>query len=54
MSRVEETKKTIDYMTNLAQTGIDTGMFPILADIAVSLAVIADKLTEDDNKEEKE
>ena len=51
MSRVEETKKIIDYTANLAQVRIDTGMIPILADIAMSLAVIADKLNgENDNE----
>jgi len=51
MSKLEETKKMIDYITNLAQAGINTGAIPILADIAVSLAIIADKLNGENNNE---
>lgn len=53
MSKLEETNLMIDYLTKLEESGIKVNNTVILADIAKSLAMIADKLcgaeSEDEN-----
>ena len=44
MSKLEETNSAIDYINKLAELGIKVDNIVILADIAKSLAMIADKL----------
>lgn len=53
MSKLEETNLLIDYMTELKKSNIDVDNTVLLADIAKSLAMIADKLcvAESENKE---
>lgn len=52
MSKLEETNSAIEYITKLQELGIDIDNTIMLADIAKSLAMIADKLyeTESENK----
>ena len=52
MKRIEEYDKLLEYVTQLEENGIKVdvcGLFT--ADIAKSLAIIADKLTEKENEE---
>lgn len=53
MSKLEETNKLIDYLAKPDESGLKVNNTVILADIAISLAMIADKLcgTESDDKE---
>ncbi len=53
MSKLEETNKLIDYLSKLDEQGLKVDNTVILADIAKSLAMIADKLceVESENKE---
>lgn len=44
MSKLEETNLLIDYITTLKETGLNIDNTVMLADIAKSLAMIADKL----------
>lgn len=44
MSKLEETNLVIDYITKLKEEGIEIDNTVMLADIAKSLAMIADKL----------
>lgn len=44
MSKLEETNLLIDYITKLKETGLNVDNTVMLADIAKSLAMIADKL----------
>lgn len=44
MSKLEETNSMIDYITKLMEAGLNVDNTVILADIAKSLAMIADKL----------
>lgn len=44
MSKLEETNLLIDYITKLKETGHNVDNTVMLADIAKSLAMIADKL----------
>lgn len=56
MSKLKETNLIIDYMAKTAKTkelGINVDNTVFLADIAKSLAIIADKLCETENKEKK-
>ena len=46
MSKVEETNFMIDYITKLKESGLNVDNTIMLADIAKSLAMIADKLCE--------
>lgn len=51
MSKLDETNKLIDYITGISEKGtckIDNTVF--LADIAKSLAMIADKICEVDHE----
>ena len=54
MNRQEENDETIDVITENAKIRPDIITNTILADISRSLAVIADALTENNNKEFKE
>lgn len=49
MNKLEETNLMIDYLTKLNESGIKIDNTVILADIAKSLAMIANKLCEVDN-----
>ena len=53
MSKLKETNKLIDYITRLKESGLDIDNTVMLADIAKSLAMIADKLcgAESEDKE---
>lgn len=51
MNKLEETNLMIDYVAKLGELGLDVGNITILADIAKSLAIIADKLCEADKEE---
>lgn len=44
MSKLEETNLVIEYITKLEELGLNVNNTVILADIAKSLAMIADKL----------
>ena len=44
MSKLEETSSMIDYITELKEAGHNVDNTIMLADIALSLAIIADKL----------
>jgi len=44
MSKLEETNSMIDCLTKIEKTGLKVDNTEILADIAKSLAMIADKL----------
>ena len=44
MSKLEETNLMIECITNLKESGFDVNNTVMLADIAKSLAMIADKL----------
>ena len=44
MSKLKETNLLIDYITKATEAGFDVGNKALLADIAKSLAMIADKL----------
>ena len=44
MSKLKETNKLIDYLANLDESGPKVDNTVILTDIAISLAMIADKL----------
>ncbi len=44
MSKFEETNNLIEYVNKLEENGIEVGDTVFLADIAKSLAIIADKL----------
>lgn len=46
MSKTEETNLLIDYITKLKELGLNVNNTIMLADIAKSLAMIADKLCE--------
>jgi len=45
MSKLEETNLLIDYITKLKETGLTVDNSVILADIAKSLAIIADSVS---------
>lgn len=51
MSKLEETNSIIDYVAKLGELGIDIDNTVILADIAKSLAIIADKLCEAESED---
>ena len=53
MSKLEETNLVIDYITKIREEGIEINNIVMLADIAKSLAMIADKLcgAESEDKE---
>lgn len=53
MSRLEETNKLIDYMAKLEESGLNIDNTVMLADIAKSLAMIADKLCGADKENTK-
>ena len=44
MNKLEETNAVIDYVTKLKENGLEVENTIFLADIAKSLAIIADKL----------
>lgn len=46
MTKLDETKLMIDYLSKLEESGIKVNNTVILTDIAKSLAIIADKLCE--------
>jgi len=50
MSKLEETNKMIDYMIKLNESGLNFDNAVILADIAKSLAMIADRLCGTDSE----
>lgn len=52
MSKLKETNKLIDCITRLKESGLDVDNIVILADIAKSLAMIADKLCGAESEEE--
>lgn len=51
MNKLEETNSLIDYMSKLNELGVGVDNLIILADIAKSLAMIADKLCEAESRE---
>ena len=51
MSKLEETNLKIDYITKLKEAGLNVDNSVMLADIAKSLAMIADKLCGDEREE---
>ena len=53
MNKLEETNAVIDYVTKLKENGLEVENTIFLADIAKSLAIIADKLcvAESEDKE---
>ena len=51
MSKLEETNKLIDYITKLKENGLTVDNTIMLADIAKSLAMIADKLCVTESEE---
>lgn len=51
MSKLKETNSLIDYLTKLEERGLKVEKTVILADIAKSLAIIADKLCEAESEE---
>lgn len=53
MSKLEETNMMIGYITELGESGIDVGNKVLLADIAKSLAMIADKLCEEESEDKE-
>lgn len=53
MSKLEETNKLIDYMTKLVESNLNVDNTVMLADIAKSLAMIADKLCEKESEDER-
>jgi len=52
MSKLEETNMVIGCLTKLKESGLDVDNSVMLADIAKSLAMIADKLCEEKSEEE--
>ena len=53
MSKTEETNVLIDILTKTEQVGIKIDMNVLLADIAKSLAMIADKLCMSESEEKE-
>lgn len=53
MSKLAETNSMIDYITKLEESGLNVDKTVILADIAKSLAMIADKLCGAESEEDK-
>ena len=51
MSKLEETNAMIDYVTKLKESGLTVENTVFLADIAKSLAIIADKLCKAESEE---
>ena len=51
MSKLKETNLMIDGLTQLAASGFEVDNTVLLADIAKSLAMIADKLCETESEE---
>ena len=51
MNKLEETNLMIEYVAKLGELGLDAGNITILADIAKSLAIIADKLCETESED---
>lgn len=51
MSKTEETNALIEYVTKIKNEGIEIENTIFLADIAKSLAMIADKLCETESEE---
>lgn len=51
MSKLNETNLMVDCITKLNESGINVDNAMILADIAKSLAIIADKLCEAESEE---
>lgn len=51
MSKLEETNLMIGYITKLKESGLNVDNTVILADIAKSLAMIADKLCGTESEE---
>ena len=51
MSKLEETNELIDYITKLKESGFNIDNVIMLADIAKSLAMIADKLCGTESEE---
>lgn len=54
MSKLEETNKMIDAIVELEKSGTKVDYTALLADIAKSLAMIADKLCEEAESEVKD
>ena len=52
MSKLEETNMMIDHITKPKESGINVDNTVMLADIAKSLAMIADKLCRADKEDE--
>ena len=54
MNKLEETNSLIDYITRLEESGLKVDKTIMLTDIAISLAMIADKLcgAESEDKEQ--
>lgn len=52
MRKLEETNKLIDYIARLKESGLNVDNTVMLADIAKSLAMIADKLCGTESEEE--
>lgn len=50
MNKLEETNKMIDYIAKISELGLDINNSVILADIAKLLAMIADKLCNDESE----
>lgn len=53
MSKVEETNAMIEYVTKIKNTGLEVDNTIFLADIAKSLAMIADKLCETESEDKE-
>lgn len=54
MSKLEETNRLIDFITKLKESNLNVDNTVMLADIAKSLAMIADKLCEEEGNKESE
>ena len=52
MSKLEETNSMIDCLKKIEELGLEVDNTAILADIAKSLAMIADKLCEEESEVE--
>ena len=53
MSKLEETNLMIDFITKLSESNIKVDYGVILADIAKSLAMIADKLCRAESEDDE-
>lgn len=53
MTKLDETKLMIDYLSKLEESGIKVNNTVILTDIAKSLAIIADKLCEIESEDKE-